>query len=263
MAERISTGLRDFLAVGGSYKRAFEGGKLKFYTGTQPTSADSAMSGTLLCTCTLASGARTEEVRACGTVTVTAVAEGNTISALTVDSVSVLDATITAPAGVTTTTMAALIAASVNAKMSVPKYTATSSGAVVTIKAAPGTGTGPNGFVVANTLGTMTTTLANFGAGGAAAAGVAGVNGLPFGNIVSGVLSKGTGVWSGVNVATGTCGCARLESTEVDANGTSTTLMRLDMSCATSGGDLTLSSTTFTAGATHTQSTFDITIPAS
>jgi hypothetical protein len=263
MAERQSTGLRDFLAVGGSYKKAFEGGKLKIYTGTQPTSADSAVAGTLLCTCTLASGARTEEVRSCGTMTVTAVAEGNTCSSVTVDSVEVLGATITAPAGVTTTTMAALIAAQINAYESVPKYMATSAAAVVTIKAMPGTGTGPNTFVVAGTLGTMTASYAAFGAGGTAVAGVAGVNGLPFGTVTAGVLSKASGVWSGVNVASGTAGCFRLESTEADANGTSTTLIRLDGSCATSGGDLTLSSTTFTAGATHTQSTFDITIPAS
>ena len=256
MAIRLSTGARDFIAVHGNVKRAFEGGVLKIYSGTQPTSADSAVAGTLLCTCSLASGAVTSEVRSYGTITVTAVAEGNTCSSVTVNSVQVLGATVTAPAGVSTTSMAALIAAQINAYQSVPKYSATSSGAVITIKAMPGTGTGPNTFVVANTLGTMTTTLADF------ANGVAQVNGLTFGTVSAGVLSKASGVWSGVNAASGTAGCFRLTGTEVDANGTSTTLIRLDGSIATSGGDLTFASTSLVAAATLTIDQFDITIPA-
>jgi hypothetical protein len=47
-----------------------------------------------------------------------------------------------------TTDIADAIAASINSKVSVPDYTATSSGNVVTIKALPGTGAGPNGFTV-------------------------------------------------------------------------------------------------------------------
>lgn len=261
MAIRQSTGLMDFLAQHGSYKKAFEGGKLKIYTGTQPASADSPMTGTLLCTVTLASGARTEEVCSCGTVELTGGASGN-VSSITVNGVEVLGATITYTTSLTVT--AALIAAQINAYQSVPKYRATSSGAVITIKAMPGTGTGPNSYVVATTASTITKTDTNFGAGtGTAVAGVAGVNGLTFGTVSGGILSKSSAAWSGVNAATGTAGCFRLESTEADANGTSTTAIRLDGSVGTSGSDLNLSSTSLTSGATHTQTQFDIKVPAS
>jgi len=260
MAIRQSTGLMDFLVQHGSYKKAFEGGKLKIYTGTQPASADSPMTGTLLCTVTLASGARTEEVCSCGTVELTGGASGN-VSAITVNDVEVLGATITYTTSLTVT--AALIAAQINAYQSVPKYRATSSGAVITIKAMPGTGTGPNSYVVATTASTITKTDTAFGAGGAAVAGVAGVNGLTFGTVSAGILSKSSATWSGVNAATGTAGCFRLESTEADANGTSTTAIRLDGSVGTSGSDLNLSSTSLTSGATHTQTQFDIKVPAS
>lgn len=53
-------------------------------------------------------------------------------------------------------TTAAALAANINAFISTPDYTATSVGAVVTIKAAAGTGSNPNGYSVA---GTFTGTL--------------------------------------------------------------------------------------------------------
>jgi len=258
MAIRQSTGLRNFIAQQGSYKKALEGGVLKIYTGSQPASADSAVAGTLLCTCTLASGARTDEIRSCGTVTLAGT--GGSVTALVVDAIEILGATIAFTSDLTTT--AALIAAQINSYQSVPKYEATSAAAVITIKAMPGTGTGPNGKDVTTTLTGMTVTDANMGAGGAAAAGVAGVNGLPLGQVVAGVLSKAAGVWSGTNAAGGTAGCFRLCGTEVDANGTSTTLLRLDGAIATSGSDLNVASTTLTLGATFTVDQFDVTIPA-
>lgn len=253
MAIRQSTGLRDFIAALGCYKRAFEGGVLKIYSGSQPASADSAVSGTLLCTLTLASGARTDEVRAVGTVTLTGGSSGN-ISSITVNSVEVLGATITYDTSLSNT--ASLIAAQINAYQSVPKYSATSSGAVVSIKAMPGTGTGPNGYVVASTAATLTKTDANM------ASGVAGVNGLTFGTTSAGVLSKSTGTWSGTNVASGTAGCFRLCGTELDSNGSSTTLIRLDGSIAASGSDLNVGSTTLTSGATFSIDQFDVTVPS-
>lgn len=259
MAIRLSTGLRNFLSVHGSLKKAFNGGVLKIYSGSQPASADSAVAGTLLCTLTLASGARTDEVRSCGTVELTGGSSGN-ISSITVNSVEILGETITYTSSLTAT--AALVAAAINAYQSVPKYEATSSGAVITIKAMPGTGTGPNGYAVVSTTATITKTDTNMGAGGAAVAGVEQVNGLTIGQVAAGVLSKASGVWSGTNAAGGTAGCWRFCSTEVDANGTSTTLMRMDGAIATSGSDLNVASTTLTLGATFTVDQFDITVPA-
>lgn len=255
MAIRQSTGLRNHLAVGaGGYKKAFQGGVLKIYSGSQPTSADSPVSGTLLCTLTLASGTRTDGVRNTYTVTLTGGSSGN-VSSITINSVEVLGSTISYDTSLTVT--AAAIAAAINSYQSTPKYYATSSGAVITIVDPPGVGTGSNAYTISVTASTITHTETNN------AVGVAQVNGLTFGNVASGVLSKSSATWSGTNAASGTAGCFRLCGEESDANGTSTTLFRLDGSISTSGGDLNLASTSLTSGATLTIDQFDITVPAS
>lgn len=61
MAERLSTGLRDALlgASGDSLANLLNTGVLDIYSGTQPTNADTAESGTLLVRITLSSGAFT------------------------------------------------------------------------------------------------------------------------------------------------------------------------------------------------------------
>ena len=259
MAERLSTGLRNFLAQHGSLKKAFEGGVLKIYSGSQPTSPDSAVAGTLLCTVTLASGARTDETRAECQITVGG--GSGTFDNILINGVSVLDSAVTFASDLSTT--AALIAQNINAKQSVPKYEARATGAIVVIKAMPGTGTGPNLYSISCSATTLTGTVVSFGSNASLASGVAQVNGITWGSIVSGVLYKSNGAWSGVNVATGTAGCFRLLSTEADANGTSTTAIRLDGSIATSGGDVTMLNTTLTSGATTTISAFQITVPAS
>jgi hypothetical protein len=51
MAIKISTGLRSGLAVTGSIKSILDDGFLKFYEGTEPATADAAVAGTLLWTC--------------------------------------------------------------------------------------------------------------------------------------------------------------------------------------------------------------------
>lgn len=50
MAVKFSTGLAAHVGVTGSVKEALDGGFIKVYSGTPPTSADSAVSGTLLWT---------------------------------------------------------------------------------------------------------------------------------------------------------------------------------------------------------------------
>lgn len=50
MAAKLSTGLRNYLAVTGSLKAALETCVLKIFSGTEPATADTALSGnTLLC----------------------------------------------------------------------------------------------------------------------------------------------------------------------------------------------------------------------
>lgn len=50
MATQSSTGLADYLLVTGSLKAALDGGFIKVYSGTPPTTADDAVTGTLLWT---------------------------------------------------------------------------------------------------------------------------------------------------------------------------------------------------------------------
>ena len=59
MTVRFSTGLRNLLAGTTGYASAFANGVIEIYSGTQPTSADAAPTGTLLGTITLSSGAFT------------------------------------------------------------------------------------------------------------------------------------------------------------------------------------------------------------
>jgi len=96
---------------------------------------------------------------------------------------------------------------------------------------------------------------------GAVVPGVA-TNGNNFDTITAGVLAKDANVWSGVGLADGTAGYFRLfDNGEI--TGLSSTSKRCQGTCATSGGDFIMSSTTVVTGATVTLDTFNITQPAS
>jgi len=79
---------------------------------------------------------------------------------------------------------------------------------------------------------------------------------------VAGVLSKSANTWDGVAVATGTAGYFRYCASTSDANGTSTSEVRIQGAVSTSGAELNMSSTSITSAATTTIDTFDITMPA-
>jgi hypothetical protein len=257
MAVRLSTKLRNFINQDGSFKDAFQNGSLEIYSGSQPATADAAVTGTLLSTITKASGALTAEVLATGTVTLTGGAAGS-VDTVTVDSVNIIPQGAV-PFNTSLTQTAADLATAINQGLSSPEYRASSSGAVVTITALPGTGVGANGFVVTGTLTTITATYANM------ASGVAPVNGLRWGNAGSGVIDKLAGdTWSGVNVASGTAGWFRLKGSIADAGAADAgpTYLRLDGSVGLSGAEYNVSSTAFASGATHTISSFPVTLPA-
>jgi len=86
-------------------------------------------------------------------------------------------------------------------------------------------------------------------------------SGLQFGAPASGVISKNADVWSGVGLANGTAGWWRLYGNAY-TTGLSTTAIRIDGSCATSGGDLNMASLAVTTGATTTIDSFAVTQPA-
>ena len=258
MALRYSTGFRNHLAAGGSFKSAFQGGRIEIYTGTQPATADAAVTGTLLCTVTNNNGAHTAEVKPSGTLTL-AGASGS-INTVTVDGVSILDAAVAFNTDLATT--ATDLAAAINASQSVPEYTASASTNVVTITAQQGLGANGNGFVVAYTATTMTATAGNL------AGGVNAVNGLKFGAAGSGAVAKlATQTWEGTNGASGTAGWYRLYGPTADAGAidSAAAMIREDGAIGTSGQQLNFtSSAVLSSGAktTITGTSFTRTIPA-
>lgn len=257
MTLRISSGARNFLLQHGSLKKAFQGGKILIYSGAQPSSADAAPTGTLLCVVTKSSGAHTAEVRATGTVTLATGAAGS-VDTVTVNGVNILT-NGAVPFNVSLTQTAADLAAAINLSESSPEYTASASGAVVTIKAARGAGAAPNGFVVSATLTTITATYGNM------AGGVAWVNGLSFDVSAAGTIVKKAGeVWTGVNLASGTAGWYRFVGAVADSGvaDSTETEIREDGAIATSGAQLNLTNTTLALDATTTIATWSRTQPA-
>lgn len=257
MALRLSTGIRNYMLQHGSVKHALQNGQIEVYSGTQPATADAAITGTLLCTYTKSSAARTAEVLASGTITLTGTTGG--VATVTVNGVNIIPQGAV-PFNTSLTQTAADLATAINAGLSTPEYVATSAVAVVTIKAMRGTGAGPNTFAVAGTYtGDMGGTYA------AMSGGVTPVNGLTLASSAAGVISKtASEVWTGVAAATGTAGWMRFVGSVADAGGLDTTesVLRVDGSVAVSGAQLNLSSTSMTSGATQTISSFSITMPA-
>lgn len=88
-------------------------------------------------------------------------------------------------------------------------------------------------------------------------------NGLVFDEVSSGVISIPSGdTWQGTNAATGTAGWFRFYDNNY-TTGASTTAVRFDGSCGTSGTQMNMSSTSLTSGKTHTVDSFDFTFPTS
>lgn len=263
MALRFSPALQNFIAEKGSWKDFFDNGSIEIYTGTQPATADLAVTGTLLCTLTSSAGAKTNEIASQGTLTLDSGASGS-VDTFTVNSIEIMGSATAFNTSLTQT--AADIALKCNRNPKNHLFHVTSSGAVITITALPGMGTLPNGWVVAATYTTIAGTAANMGAGGAATAGVLAVNGLRLDyNAAAGVITKDTTqTWSGTAVATGTAGWFRYKSAVVDAGAldSSAVFMRMDGNIATSGANLNMSSTSITSGALQTLSTFSFTVPA-
>ncbi len=87
-------------------------------------------------------------------------------------------------------------------------------------------------------------------------------NGINFGEVSSGVLSKESGeTWSGVGLANGTAGWFRLYDNSY-TTGASSTAVRLDGSVASSGAQFNMTNTTVVTGATSTVDSVSLTLPA-
>lgn len=258
MTIKLSTGLRNAMASGVGLGAAFHRGYLKIFSGSQPSNADAAETGTLLGTVTSSSGSLTKETRATATMTATA-STGTMTSLLLAGTVPLIEQPTEIVAQSTTTLSAALLCDTLNRTGLVE---ASYSGAVVTVKPRPGIGDAWNALVM--------TASAIFTAG-TFASGVDAANALLWAPAVpsgSGALAKKSDqVWSFSGAATGTAGWFRLYSGDTaDAGGAisgAPYYYRLDGSVGTSGADLNLANTSITSGAPVTIDQFQFTVPAS
>jgi len=261
MTVRLSTGLRNYVLNYGSVKNAIENGKTYWYSGSQPSSADAAPTGTLLNTFTAAAGTHTAEVVPYGSVELTGGASGS-IDALTVNSVSIIDNAVDYDTDLATT--ATNLAAEINRTQSSPNYRAvidSGNDQKVIIYAMRGVGSGANTYAVATTVTTITKTDTAF------ANGVDAVNGIKYDVAASGVITlASTPSVQGVASNDGVAGWMRIVGPVADSLAADTTAsqIRIDLSIATSGADMNLANgTTVTSGATDTISSITITLPAS
>lgn len=86
-------------------------------------------------------------------------------------------------------------------------------------------------------------------------------NGLNFDAPSAGIIAKAVAeAWKGNGITDGTAGWGRLSGNPLDDGTSSTTLARIDVSVAKTGGDLNLSNTTVVAAAPTTVDVFQLTM---
>lgn len=256
MAVKLSTGLVNWLAGGSSLRRAFDDCKLEIWSGTPPTTADAANTGSILCTVSKASG--TTYLRQgwgeINTVTITTFVAGQTW---------LFDVTIGSETLVTTDTFtntpdagsAAMVAVKVARLFQAIGCNACATGTTGVI------------YVMAPSCKSLLIALNGTATGGATivdAVLAADTNGecLHFGPPAIGIISKDSAVWSGVNTATGVAGYFRFVDLG-DTHALSTAQRRLQGAVSTSGAELNLSNTTLTLAATTTIDSGNFTEPQS
>jgi len=268
MALLWSTGIRQFVAQHGSYKRALQGGVMVLYSGTVPASADLVAGSytTQLVCISLGSGSYTPETQASASLTLSG--SGGSLDALWVGIPGETEVQIMGPVGLAIpyntdlTTTASDVVAQIQTYLSNPEYEVSSNGAIITVKSLMGSGIAQNGFELDCTSsgGLLENCPQTF------AGGVAAVNGLTYLYGIAGVLTK-TGTWSGVILNTGTASYWRIygpTANEWGAPLASTSAIRVQGTCGVGATfDYNMSSTSLTAGQTHQIDNFNLEIPVS
>lgn len=268
MAQRRSTALRKAIATRMPYNVAMANGRIKYYDGGQPASADDVPSGSLLATFTLSAGSFTGETRA--TVVLILTGSAGSIDTLTAGGgIPLIDSAVSAGS---LALMADALAAAINAKQQIPFFTAVSDGiSKITISGPVGMGADCNGLTLEHTETTTTVTVnagdgSNFGqavTSGAQVVGVSSINGLNMAYPdVTGILSKEATAWQAVAIKSGTVGWARWEFDPDDDQSSSTLFRRMDFSVGTSGTDLIVGTTTITISETYSIDSGTFTLPA-
>lgn len=270
MAANRSTAFCEAIASRMPYAVAMANGRLKYYTGSRPASADLAPTGSLLGTFTLGGGTFTAEVRATAVVVLSAFSATASIDSCVVGGSIPLCGAVSS--AVSLADLTNKFALAINNYTSIPKFTAVSNGVdTVTISAPVGLGAGANGLTLVITDTNVTTAINagnadTFGTTGATA-GVTSVNGCNFQSPdADGVLTKETTAWQMTAIASGTVGYARWEfdpSDNQSDDSTNNTYRRMDLTVGTSGADLNVGTTTIVAGQVYTVDSGTFTAPKS
>ena len=270
MAIRVSTEFRNRISEGYGIRELLRDGRIYVYSGSQPATADTAPTGTLLATYTLSGGTYTAPASSQADITISG--STGTIDTITVggSAVDLLGGTPVAITAGSLGSSADNIAAQINAVQNPLNITAASDSVdTITLSCPVWMGANADGLTVATTQTTSTVSInggssSAFGGTGSPQGGTTAVNGLNFQfPASSGVLSKETTVWQDTSADnTGTAGWFRFVAGGSSVSG-GTSEVVFDGNVATSGGDLNMTSTSITAATTQTISTFTITFPSS
>jgi hypothetical protein len=257
MAQKFSTGLRDFLLGEGSFRKGFEDCQVKVYSGSAPATADAATTGTLLCTVTKSSGALVAGTRSTEKVHHVTIPDSHASGAtvilnVTVDGVGPTSYTYTNTPDLDAAPLMVKVARMLNDIPQLEAIADVTAREIYVMSRIAGLD-----FTLADGSGTITATV------DAAVQAASRSNALSFGTPASGVISKATAeTWSGANVATGVAGYFRIVTSSDDAT-LSTTQLRVQGTVGTSGADMNLNSVNLVSGATTTIDTAAVTFPAS
>lgn len=249
---QLSTKLANLIASGQDVRSAIGNFKRLIYSGTKPATADAAINGTLLATLTKDGGAATFETRPVWAVTIAGTMGGTVTIKM---GGAPIHAAVTSVTDATTT--AAALAAAINATTIKPfaGFTASSSGAVLSIIGPVGSGASLNALVCTTTVtNSVTATVASSGlpdGNNGTTLGVAAVNCCDFdARSVAGVLSSSQ-TWKDLSAdAGGTATWFRDVYDAADTGTASTAFLRKQGSVTTTGGggDMELGSTLITSG---------------
>jgi hypothetical protein len=239
----------------GCLRKAFEDGILKIYSGTAPSTADNAPTGSLLAVITESSGLVTANTRSTPpyyTITLAhggdAPDVGDTVK-LEVDDV---DFQYVATAAESTVELLAIKVATLLNDL--PQVTAVPSHANGLLYV-QGRYAGVDLLIEEDTsTGALTVTVGTVVA-------AAPLDTLKLLAPSAGVITKNTHVWSGVGAIAGTATYFRLV-TNSDLGTDNATDVRIQGTVSTSGADLNMSNTSITVGPTITIDTFALTLPA-
>lgn len=259
MAEKLSTGLRNRLLDGMSWRRAFQDAIINVYSGTPPASADDPVTGVLLLKLTKASGAVAAGARSTPGIWKISIGDfhgaGDTVKVtvnLGARGAIVYTFTNTPDAGTAEDVMAK-VAQMLN---DVPGLMAIHVGAGVAARTVliQGAIDGEDVDIV-DGGGTITITPTEIIV-------AARINTIHFNAAASGAMVKKTGeTWSGVVLASGVAGYYRMVQTS-DDGGLSTTQIRKQGTISTGGQELDMTNTSLVKDVTHTVDSYYINQPA-